>query len=38
MLKWNEELCHHLRMYVLLLSLLHHAGVCLEQSSKNQAQ
>jgi hypothetical protein len=34
----NDALRYNLRVYVLLLSLLHHAGVSLERSSTNQAQ
>jgi hypothetical protein len=32
----NDFLCSNLYVYVLLLSLLHHAGVFLEQSSESK--
>lgn len=32
----NDVLCSNLYVYVLLLSLLHHAGVFLEQSSESK--
>jgi hypothetical protein len=33
----NVALCSNLRVYVLLLSLLHHAGVSLERSSTSSS-
>jgi hypothetical protein len=33
----NDALCFNLRVYVLLLSLLHHAGVSLERSSTSSS-